>query len=72
MRDPKRLDALYANLKSMHKNEAPDIRFGQLVENLRLWLMRYYGKDIFYIEDNRLSYYLTKYFIWLKTGEIDE
>lgn len=48
MRDPNRLDNFYENFKKIHKENVPDWRFGQLISNFVSW----YGKDIFYLEEN--------------------
>ncbi len=48
MRDPKRLDTFYNELKQIHKEYFPDWRFGQLLCNFLSW----YGRDPFYMEED--------------------
>lgn len=38
MRDPKRLDSFYEELKCIHQEECPDLRFGQFVINVFDWI----------------------------------
>ena len=38
MRDPKRLDYFYEELKHIHQDECPDLRFGQFVINVFDWI----------------------------------
>ena len=49
MRDVKRLDSFYDKMKEIHKTNFPDWRFGQLIINF----LRWYGKDPFYLEEDR-------------------
>lgn len=58
MRDPNRLDSFYEKLKQIHKEKVPDWRFGQLISNFESW----YGKDIFYLEENQLMSKLNEFF----------
>lgn len=44
MRDPNRLDAFYAELCKIHKEQFPDWRFGQFISNL-------ITRDPFYLEE---------------------
>lgn len=46
MRDIKRIDGFLEEIKNIWKENFPDWRFGQLVENLN----RYHG-DLFYLEE---------------------
>lgn len=58
MRDPNRIPQILA-LLAQGWRQMPDIRFGQLIENLK----RYIGKeDIFYIEDDDMIHHLIDYF----------
>lgn len=62
MRDPKRLLPLYTYLSEIHEKNFPDIRIGQFLKNLVDW----YGRDIFYIEDDKLYDIVPKYLDSLK------
>ena len=58
MRDPNRI---YESMALIQKgwSKAPDLRFGQIFENLK----RYIGvDDLFYIEDDRLKEIIIDYF----------
>lgn len=58
MRDPNRLDSFYEELRKLHKENFPDWRFGQLIENV---LERMFVKDkvnpFFVEDDNMLQYF---------------
>ena len=57
MRDPKRIPYILKLLYEGWK-KTPDIRFGQLIENLK----KYTGKnDLFYVEDDDLENYIKDY-----------
>ena len=47
MRDPKRFDKFYEELKEIHSQYFPDWRFGQFMINFMSW----YG-DPFYLEED--------------------
>lgn len=49
MRDVKRLDNFYNELKQIHKTYFPDWRFGQLISNF----LSYISKDCFYWEEDK-------------------
>ena len=58
MRDPNRISKFLSLVEAGWK-KFPDMRFGQLIENLK----RYTGKDdIFYIEDEQMEKYIKDYF----------
>lgn len=58
MRDPNRIPQILS-LLARGWSQMPNIRFGQLIENLK----RYIGKeDIFYIEDDDMIQHLIDYF----------
>ena len=57
MRDVKRLDNFYNELKQIHKTYFPDWRFGQLISNF----LSYISKDCFYWEEDRFIEELNKY-----------
>lgn len=54
MRDVKRLDPFYTRLCELHKKYFPDWRFGQVLVNF----LRWYGKDPFYLEEDK---FLTRF-----------
>ena len=62
MRDPNRLDAFYAELAKIHKENFPDWRFGQFMMNFLSW----YGYDPFYIEEGKFIEKLNEYVVSLK------
>ena len=58
MRDPKRIPKLLAVLQE-YWEKCPDLRFGQLIENLK----SFSGKlDLFYVEDDEFEKILKNYF----------
>lgn len=58
MRNPSRIRYILS-LIEQGWNKVPDMRFGQLIENLK----RYIGQDdIFYIEDNEIVGKIIDYF----------
>ena len=61
MRDPNRLDKFYDELKAIHKEWFPDLRFGQLYSNFFGWLMQEKGVDLFFPEEERMLKYLKEY-----------
>lgn len=62
MRDINRLDVFYNELMRIHKENFPDWRFGQLVNNLERWLQANKGiVDIFYIEEDKMLQYLKEF-----------
>jgi len=65
MRDVKRLDGFYNYLKAVHKNCFPDWRFGQLIVNLQRW----YGRDIFYLEEDDFLQLLDSFIKTFKKGD---
>ena len=50
MRDPNRLDSFYAKLCELHKNNFPDMRFGQFISNIALLS----DKDIYFPEEDEM------------------
>lgn len=53
MRDVNRIKPFcdeFAELWSKH----PDLRFGQIMNNIAKYVQMVYGKDIFYLEENEL------------------
>ena len=61
MRDPKRLDGFYAELKRIHKVYFPDWRFFQLQSNIMGWIYSQKGIDPFYIEEDKCLKLLNEY-----------
>ena len=61
MRDPKRLDAFYDELKELHKKYIPDWRFGQFCSNFFGWVMMEKKTDIFFPEEDRMMRYIKEY-----------
>lgn len=61
MRDPNRLYKFYENLRDIHMTYFPDWRFGQLMINFIEWYYNKYGRDIFYIEDDKMSIILDEF-----------
>lgn len=61
MRDPKRMRKILGEIYRIWK-KYPDMRFGQLVDNLFVYYIMSIGesipKDYFYIEDDRFFKYL--------------
>jgi len=68
MRDPKRLDKFYDELKELHKKYLPDWRYGQLMSNFINWMTWSKNKDIFFPEEDDMMHYM-KSFISYITGE---
>lgn len=64
MRDPKRLDKFYEELKNIHKKEFPDWRFGQFIINFLSW----YGQDSFYLEEGKMLAKIKEFVNHLKGG----
>lgn len=61
MRDPKRLDKFYDEIKAIHQNKFPDWRFGQLCSNFFGWLMTKKGVDLFFPEEDKMLEYFQEY-----------
>lgn len=64
MRDPNRLYSFYEELRRIHMEHFPELRFGQFIDNFRYWLSDKKGVDIFWPEETALLNYLREY-----TGE---
>lgn len=62
MRDPNRLDSFYEELKNLHKEHQPDIRFGQLCSNFFGWIYQNKGCDFFFIEEDEMLKLFKEYF----------
>ena len=61
MRDPKRLDKFYDELKKIHKKYFPDWRYGQLCSNFFGWLMGEKKMDLFFPEEDKMLEYFREY-----------
>lgn len=61
MRNPKRLEGHYEELKKLHQEHCPDWRLGQLMYNFFAWHFSEYG-DPFFPEDNEFMERVRKYF----------
>ena len=61
MRDPKRLDSFYEEMKGIHQKEFPDWRFGQLCSNFFGWLMSEKGIDLFFPEEDKMIDYFREF-----------
>ena len=61
MRNPKRLDSFYENMKTIHKKFFPDWRFGQLMSNFFGWLYSEKGKDLFFPEEEEMINYFKEF-----------
>ena len=65
MRDVNRLDPLYEYLKQVHKQNFPDWRFWQFIENFERW----YGIDPFYMEDDKVIEKMEKFISAMKVHD---
>lgn len=61
MRDIKRLDGFYNELKSIHKKYFPDLRFLQLFNNFYTWIFTHKKLDPFFIEEDKALQYFEEY-----------
>ncbi len=61
MRDPKRLDKFYDEMKEMHKKYWPDWRWGQYCSNFFGWLMSEKKRDLFFPEEDEMIEYIREY-----------
>lgn len=53
MRDPDRLDKLYEELKVIHRERLPDMRFCQMIYNFFKWYIKTKKADYFFLEDDK-------------------
>lgn len=53
MRDPNRLDVFYEELKNLHKENFPDLRFLQLMMDYIGWIIQYKKQDPFFAEESK-------------------
>ncbi len=68
MRDPNRLYKFYENLRNIHITYFPDWRFGQLISNFINWYYETYHRDIFFIEDDKMSEVFTEYLNYIRNS----
>lgn len=61
MRNPKRLDGFYDELKRIHKQHFPDWRYGQLCSNFFGWLCGEKKIDLFFPEEGQMLDYLREF-----------
>lgn len=62
MRDPERLDTLYAELHKLHKTYVPDWRFGQFIMNFySWWATKTRMTDPWFMEDSEMINYIREY-----------
>jgi hypothetical protein len=62
MRDVNRLYGFYNELMKIHMEHFPDLRFGQLINNLERWLqINKKIDDIFYVEEEDMLRYLNEF-----------
>lgn len=54
MRNPKRLDGFYEEMKRIHKKCFPDWRFGQLMSNFLGWIYQEKKRDPFFPEEDEM------------------
>ena len=61
MRNPNRLDRFYDDIKLLHKEYFPDLRFGQLFTNFLGWVLYEKKRDPFFIEESTMIDYFKEY-----------
>lgn len=61
MRDPDRLDNIYAEICKLHKDYLPDWRIGQLWVNFMMWMANEKHIDLFFPEENKLIEYFIEF-----------
>ncbi len=61
MRDPKRLDRFYDEMKRIHQRSFPDWRFGQLMSNFLGWVVGEKKRDIFFPEEDEMMRYFKEF-----------
>lgn len=64
MRDPKRLDKFYRELKALHKNYASDWRFGQTMCNYMRYCYEVAKVDPFFFEEDKFLKSFKEFFEW--------
>ena len=61
MRDPKRLDFTYSDLKRLHQTYFPDMRTGQFFTNVFRYMDVALQRDPFFPEEDELLKYFRDY-----------
>lgn len=61
MRDPNRLDNVYAEVARLHKENLPDWRIGQLWLNFGGWMWQEKQKDMFFSEEEEFLKCFTEF-----------
>lgn len=61
MRDPNRLDNFYDEMKKLHMEYFPDLRFGQLISNFFGWIWLTYKTDVFFPEEDKMLEFFKEY-----------
>ena len=68
MRDPERLETFYDQLKKIHQEKFPELRFGQFMSNFLGWLAQ--KRAIFFPEEDEMLAYLKQYARGLKKPNV--
>lgn len=61
VRNPDRLDSFYDELKEIHKNSFPDMRFGQFILNVLEWIDSTKNRDPFFLEEDEMLNLIEEY-----------
>lgn len=61
MRDPNRLYDFYGKLQEAHLTKYPDLRFGQMISNLFLWISNEKKIDPFFVEEEEMIKYIREF-----------
>ena len=61
IRDKDRLDKFYNNLKKIHKEAFPDMRFGQFMCNVLGWIQQTKKRDPFFPEEKEMIELIREY-----------
>ncbi len=61
MAENSRYDRIYAVIAKYHRKSFPDMRVGQLFDNLRGYVRSRYGEDIYYVENGKFIKYLEEF-----------
>ena len=61
MRNPNRLDSVYAEIARLHKEYLPDWRVCQLWVNFYRWMDVEKHKDLFFPEEDKLLEYFSEF-----------
>lgn len=60
-RNPNRLYGFYKELQEVHIAKYPDLRFGQMISNLFLWISNEKKIDPFFIEEDKMIEYIREF-----------